>query len=99
MYLQRLKIGVAFINTTNSACGISHVDNRYALRTTTIVVSDLAAFFLAIRVVSKITGPLSWGADDTLLALSSVRADDEKPNRILINVGTSHFFKHIYTAK
>ncbi|KIL86296.1 hypothetical protein FAVG1_10694 [Fusarium avenaceum] len=34
--------------------------------------SVFAAFFLAIRVVSKITGPFSWGADDTLLALSSV---------------------------
>ncbi|KAH7236643.1 hypothetical protein BKA59DRAFT_312227 [Fusarium tricinctum] len=63
-----------FINSTNSACGISNIDNRYVLRTTTIAVSVLAAFFLAIRVVSKITGPLSWGADDTLLALSSALA-------------------------
>lgn len=76
------------------------MDDRYVLHTTTIVASVFAAFFLAIRVVSKITGPFSWGADDTLLALSSVRADDNvyaERIRILINEGTGCFFKHIHT--
>lgn len=78
------------------------MDDRHVLRRTTIVASVFAALFLAIRVVSKITGPFPWGADDTLLALSSVRADNNtyaKPSRILMNEGTSCFFKYIHTAK
>lgn len=58
-----------FINITNAICKLPLYDHRIDIQATTLTMASLAAVFFVMRLISKLTGTISWGPEDFLITI------------------------------